>query len=503
MPHDLTRRQFLGAAGGVTFLALTAVRRGLFAATEPAGGARLPFFTAVPYIQPGNNSRLLPGRESILLAWQTENKPADFEVHFGLSPRCERKARVSLERRYTLDSNIRLNYSSSCDHLPLGQKMFYRIEGNGMPVAEGYCTTRQPRGQRIRFAALGDSACSSESNLAIAYQIYNSNPDFVMNTGDNVYERGLDHEYSKYFFMVYNADHPAIDRGAPLLRSVPYYTVLANHDVHRSDAQHHDIADFDQDPGSLAYYTSMYLPQNGPVPTCVTPITGSPQSTASFKQCAGTRFPRMANYSFDYGDAHFLCLDSNLYVDPTELALQNWIESDLRSTDAEWKFVVFHHPGFDVGKTHFTEQHMRVLSPLFERTGVDVVLSGHEHSYQRTRPLHFAPTDTSRASNRHESDRRVPGTFTIDRDFDGVTQTRPKGIIYLVTGAGGKDLYGGNMTDNPATWLHARDNHADYLSRFVSDRHSFTRFEVDGAQLTWTQIDANGQAFDKVRVTKA
>ena len=42
-----------------------------------------------------------------------------------------------------------------------------------------------------------------------------------------------------------------------------------------------------------------------------------------------------------------LCLDSNIYVDPTDTALQNWIEADLKATDAAWKFVVCHHPAFN------------------------------------------------------------------------------------------------------------------------------------------------------------
>jgi hypothetical protein len=54
----------------------------------------------------------------------------------------------------------------------------------------------------------------------------------------------------------------------------------------------------------------MHLPLNGPVaPTYPTPTMGPAERVNAFQSCAAARFPRMANYSFDYGDAHFLCLD--------------------------------------------------------------------------------------------------------------------------------------------------------------------------------------------------
>src|SRR5262249_31487698 len=148
-------------------------------------------------------------------------------------------------------------------------------------------------------------------------------------------------------------------------------------------------------------------------------------------------------------DAHFLCLDSNVYVDPTDFALQTWIEQDLKATDAAWKFVVYHHPAFNAGDDHYAEQHMRALSPLLERMGVDVVLHGHEHTYQRTRPFRFVPTDLTKAKDTNAKDRMVPGTFTIDRKFDGKSVTKPDGILYIVTGAGGKHLYDPESNNSP------------------------------------------------------
>jgi len=502
----LSRRDFLRSAGGITLLALNRIDDGLFAAPTPPGGPRLPLFTVVPYIQPGPRSRLTDGDESMVVAWQTLEGAGDFSVdfgsseRFGRSARCERAARAS---GHSGDGERRINWTAAIDGLPLAQKTFYRVRGNGVTLAEGYFTTRQPRGRRIRFVSFGDNSYGDLSDRAIAFHTYRQHPDFVMNCGDNVYESGTDDEYQRYFFPVYNADAAGQRLGAPLLRSVPFYTVIANHDVQGKDEHGHEIADFGRSPDALAYYTAMHLPLNGPdAPTHPTPTMGPQQRVDLFRACAGARFPRMANYSFDYGDAHFLCIDSNRYVDPNDAPLRTWIANDLSTTDATWTFVVFHHPPFNVGDEHYSVQHMRVLAPLFEAHGVDIVLSGHEHNYQRPRPIRFTPAGIGRSADVGGKDRRVPGAFIVDRGFDGVSNTRPDGVLYIVTGAGGKHLYDAGFTDSPSRWTHADDDHVEYVAKMITDRHSLSVFDVDGARLTMTQIDEAGDEIDRFVVTK-
>ncbi len=501
-----SRREFLRTAGGVTFLALTPLRGGAFAAPESAAGPRLPFFTALPYIQPGANSRLKAGQDSMIVAWQTQAGAAQFSVEYGDSAAYGRSAVVASVTRLSGrggDVEPHRNWHAELPALELGRKYYYRVRGNGQPLAEGFFTTRHPRGQRIRFVSFGDNSFGDISDRAIAYHAYQQHPDFVMNCGDNVYESGLDSEYQRFFFPVYNADVAHHRVGAPLLRSVPFYTVIANHDVQDKDANNHEIADFTRNSDSLAYYTAMHLPLNGPAaPAHATPIQGPADRLDVFRTAAGLRFPRMANYSFDYGDAHFLCLDSNLYIDPNNQALQAWIAADLAATDALWKFAVFHHPPFNVGGDHFQVQHMRMLAPILEAHGIDFVLSGHEHNYQRPRPLKFAPAGVGMSALVAGRDRKVPGAFTVDRRFDGVTNTEPDGIIYIVTGAGGKHLYDPGYTDAPERWTHAEDGHVDYVARMVTDRHSLTVFDIDGPRLTMAQVDEEGKEFDRIVVTK-
>ena len=502
----LSRRDFLRSAGGITLLALNPLDDGLFAAPAPAAGPRLPLFTVVPYIQPGPRSRLQAGDESMVVAWQTLEGAADFTVDFGSSERYGRRAPCARAPRASGrggDGEPRLNWTAAIDGLPLAQQIFYRVRGNGATLAEGYFTTRQPRGRPIRFVSFGDNSYGDLSDRAIAFHTYQQHPDFVMNCGDNVYESGTDDEYQRYFFPVYNADVAGERLGAPLLRSVPFYTVIANHDVQGKDERGNEIADFGRNPDALAYYTAMHLPLNGPdTPAFPTPTMGPAGRIDRFRACAGARFPRMANYSFDYGDAHFLCLDSNRYIDPNGAALRTWIAGDLTATDATWKFVVFHHPPFNVGDEHYTVQHMRVLSPLFEAHGVDLVLSGHEHNYQRPRPIRFKPSGAGKSADVGGKDRRVPGEFTVDRAFDGQSNTRPDGILYIVTGAGGKHLYDAGFTDTPSRWTHADDGDVEYVAKMVTDRHSLSVFDVDGARLTMMQIDEAGREIDRIVVTK-
>lgn len=521
MTRPISRRALFRAAGraagGVTFLALvpTGWRRFPFALpdveAEPRGPAGRPLlFTALPYIQPGPAGSLEPDRQSIVVAWQTEDRAAAFTVDYGLTPRYGHRAPVTVAVRDSgagpPDIGARRNYAATIPGLAVDTRYHYRVHEAGRSVVEGFFTTRKPRGTPIRFVAFGDNAFGSPGQRAVAWYAHQSRPDFVMNTGDNVYQGGLDTEYARYFFPIYNADLGGPGTGAPLLRSVPFYSVLGNHDVSTPNGEGLPSADFDSAPDSLAFYTSLHLPLTGPEsPPQPTPVIASGAGRVAFERfraCAGPRFPRMGNYSFDYGDAHFLCLDSNVYVDPTDQGWHDYIARDLGGTDAAWKLVVYHHSAFNVGDSQYAQQHMRVLSPLLEQHGVDLVLAGHEHTYQRTRPFTFAPAGPGQAPHRGAAERMVPGTFVVDDMFDGRSVTTPRGIIYVTTGAGGKELFDPGFTDDPSRWVHEPDGRVAYTVRMVSDRHSFTLVELDAASLLLRQIDEAGREIDWIRITK-
>ena len=131
----------------------------------------------------------------------------------------------------------------------------------------------------------------------------------------------------------------------------------------------------------------------------------------------------MANYSFDYGDAHFLCLDSNRYIDPERPAAAGvdccGSRRPRRRSGSSSCFTIRR----STSATNTTRCSTCACSHRCSSAhGVDVVLSGHEHNYQRARPLKFVPAGPGTSADVGAKDRRVPGRFTIDRSFDGVTQ---------------------------------------------------------------------------------
>src|SRR5262249_37988607 len=196
-----------------------------------------------------------------------------------------------------------------------------------------------------------------------------------------VYNSGRISEYRKRFFPVYNADEASPEVGAPLLRSTLFIAAPGNHDIFERDLGTY--------PDGLAYFLYWAQPLNGPLETVGSPNTptleGAEKNWTPFLEAAGKNYPRMANFSFDYSNAHWIVLDSNSYVNWTDPSLRAWISKDLTSAkSATWRFVGFHHPGFSSSKVHFEDQWMRVLSDVFEQGAVDVVFAGHVHNYQRS-----------------------------------------------------------------------------------------------------------------------
>jgi acid phosphatase type 7 len=131
MSGDISRRELLKAAGGLTFLALVPAARGRFSLSSlVALDVEPPLFTALPYVQPGDNSRLVADHERVVLAWQTDATAADFGVVFGPTARYGRTAEVTVSRRWAGDKEDgegRLNYTAAFPGLRLGTTYHYRV----------------------------------------------------------------------------------------------------------------------------------------------------------------------------------------------------------------------------------------------------------------------------------------------------------------------------------------------------------------------------------------
>ena len=142
---------------------------------------------------------------------------------------------------------------------------------------------------------------------------------------------------------------------------------------------------------------------------------------------------------------------------------------------------------------------MRLLAPLFEKGKVDIVFAGHVHNYQRSYPMYFTPDNIGNqlvggADNRKRG-KVVNGRWTLDKKFDGKRNTKPNGVIYIVTGAGGQGLYNPDQTKDTDSWQK-------FTVKFESRVHSFTILDVNGNELALHQIDINGKEVDKMKITK-
>jgi hypothetical protein len=389
-------------------------------------------------------------------------------------------------------------YHLALTGLEPGKAFNYRVRKGGVVVFDSEARAPKAADQPHRFVVFGDCGADTPEQASIAYRTYVLKPDFVMITGDIVYGKGLASEYREKYWPIYNADNASPSEGAPLLRSALFVAAPGNHDIASRDLE--------KAPDGLAYFYYWFQPLNGPTGPeggpLVAPVLGPEANKHAFLEAAGKAFPRMANFSFTYGNAHWTVLDANPTVDWTSRELQQWVASDLAAAQgATWRFVSFHQPGFSSSKTHFDEQYMRILSPVFEAGKVDVVFSGHVHNYQRTYPLRFAPSAHNDAAPAIGKDgklvkkRHVDGEFTLDTSFNGRTDTTPEGVIYLVTGAGGQHLYDPEQQDDPGSWQK-------FTFKHISKVHSLTVADVDGSTLTVRQLTVDGEEVDRFTMTK-
>ena len=208
-----------------------------------------------------------------------------------------------------------------------------------------------------RFWVLGDAGTgtANQTNVRNAFYTWNgaTKVDGVLLLGDNVYETGTDAEYQTKFFDIYST----------LLRNTTFWLAFGNHDAGNASSA----------TQSGPYYQSFTMPKGGEA-------GGLPSGTEAY-------------YSFDYGNIHFVCLDSEGSSLNGTGAMAQWLQADLAANWREWTIAYWHHPVYSKG-SHDSDnaaadsgkmKNMReVFVPILESHGVDLLLFGHEHAYFRT-----------------------------------------------------------------------------------------------------------------------
>jgi predicted phosphodiesterase len=219
----------------------------------------------------------------------------------------------------------------------------------------------------VRFAVIGDNGTGEQPQYDIASEMEAYHIvvhfDFVVMMGDNIYGGHKPKDFERKFETPYK---PLLDDG------VKFYACLGNHD--NSDE-------------------TLYKPFN----------------------MNGQRY-----YTFKKGDVQFFVLDSN-YMDATQL---DWIQQQLSASSAKWKIAYFHHPLYSDGRFHGSDVDLRKeLMPIFEKYGMNVVLSGHDHVYERFKPeegIYFFLVGNSgelRPHNLRQGSDIMAAGFDTDRTF--------------------------------------------------------------------------------------
>lgn len=318
-----------------------------------------------------------------------------------------------------------------------------------------------------RFWVIGDSGTNTAAQTSYvgqaeavrdAYKAYTaSNPsDFMVMLGDNAYYDGTDAEYQEAVFETYPV----------LLRQLPLWPTLGNHDGHSADSG----------TESGPYYDIFDLPRNAEV--------------------GGIASGTEAYHSWDYGNIHFINLDSYETDRSVGGNMLQWLEADLAVNDKPWLIAIFHHPPYTKG-SHDSDTEGGLVDmrqnalPILEAWGVDLVMSGHSHSYERSYLLdgHYGISDSLDLVSEvlDAGDGSVSG--------DGAYEKPPYiaaenyGAVYAVAGSSGK-----------ATSLQSDGPHeAMYVT--LLELGSLV-VDVAGNQLDAVFIDETGAVRDAFNIIK-
>ena len=330
------------AYGNYALRAVATSSAGTSAVSSVINVAVIPFtptITRQPYLQ-------TPAPTAITVRWRTSETHVG-RVFYGATPGAltsfvdESVARTNHEIRITgLQPNTRYYYGVGAPSTI--------VSGNDAGTFF-YTAPIAGRSKPTRIWALGDAGFGGTGQISTRDAYYATvgtrHTDIMLMLGDNAYYSGLDSEYQTTFFDTYN----------PLIRKSHVWSTIGNHETFAaSPYPYYDIFSF-------------------------------PKGAESGGVASGTE----AFYSFDHGNIHFICLDSMISDRSPSGPMATWLANDIASTNARWIIGFFHHPPYTRGgynsDTMTESVAMRAtFLPILEQYGVDVVLSGHDHNYERT-----------------------------------------------------------------------------------------------------------------------
>jgi predicted phosphodiesterase len=263
--------------------------------------------------------------DAITIMWESK-EPAIGKVVFGKTPSFGSAAAE------TASATI---HELTLSGLEAETVYHYQVISGGVKSAVYTFKTSAKKDSPFSFVVYGDNKNGPFNHEKNANLILSKNPHFVIHNGDLVDNGKVYKQWEKLFFT------PA----RKMMSQIPLFPSLGNHENH---AKH--------------YYDFFSLPNN-------------------------ERW-----YSFDYGNAHFVVLDSDIKEKEKEAWDEqlDWLREDLEKNTAVWTFVNFHHTILTAGGNYYDDGRIfrkNLLHPIFEKYGVDIVLVGHDHNYERTYPI--------------------------------------------------------------------------------------------------------------------
>lgn len=397
-----------------------------------------------PYLQSETPS-------SIIVRWRTDSN-SNSEVRYGASP-------GNLTQTVN-DFNTGTEHIVELTGLSSDTTYYYSVGSDSQVIAgddtDHRFTTAPVAGtaKDTRIWVLGDSGTANSNAAAVrnAYYGYpgSDSTELIMMLGDNAYNSGTDSEYQNAVFNFY----PSI------LRNTVLWSTLGNHDGQSADST----------TQSGTYYDIFSFTKNGEA-------GGTPSGTEAY-------------YSFDYGNIHFVCLDSYDTNRSPSGTMLTWLQNDLSSTTQDWIIAFWHHPPYSKG-SHNSDSESRLIDmrqnalPILEDYGVDLVLGGHSHAYERSVLLdsHYGNSGSLTGSMILDSgDGRETGNGAYNK-----LPTPHNGAVYVVAGSSGQAT--GGSLNHPAMYISLNN-----LGSMVLD--------VNGNRLDAHFLRENGSTPDHFTILK-
>ncbi len=360
-----------------------------------------------PYLQMANP-------HAISVRWRTDDFGVG-QVRYGLTS-------VNLDQTIS-ETTFKKDHELRLTGLTPATKYFYAVDLEGVELAGGsdhFFTTPPAVGSTgaFRFWALGDAGTRYPAQTMVRNAFGGEHAvkpaDFVMMLGDNAYYAGSDSEYQTAVFNIYPT----------YLRQLCFWSCLGNHEV---------ISNATAPP----YFDIFTFPTNG--------------------ECGGVASGTEHYFSFDYANVHFISLDFMQSSRLASGAQAAWLQEDLQNVQAPWTIVFFHHPPYTHG-SHNSDWESDLVQlrenfmPILENAGVDLVLSGHSHCYERSWFMrgHYGVSSTFNAGTHvvQAGDGREDGTGIYQKYLAG--PNAGKGTVYVVAGSAGQAT--GGALDHPAMY---------------------------------------------------